>query len=98
MKHQRLKTPGEVAELLEIHLTKVYDLIRSGALQAEDHSLPGARRKTWRIDVSEVAAFRQRARRLTVSQIEHERRVSSPPSDDVIPFRARRRALTGCGR
>ena len=69
---RRLRTAGEAAIELDMSVKKVYALIHSGALRAEDHSIPGSPRKTWKIDISEIVAFRDRAKRVTVAQLEHE--------------------------
>lgn len=88
-------TPEKAAEMLECSVKKVYAMIHRGAIAAENRSLPGAGRKTYRIAVEEIAAYRERARGITQRQVEAFSYSSSPDVDGVIPFLAMHRKSSG---
>jgi hypothetical protein len=58
----KLISAQQAAQRLGMSAEKVVKLIESGDLIAEDHSLPGAERKTYKIETSEIDRWRESRR------------------------------------
>lgn len=78
----RMLTVSEVASIMGVCPKKVRELIHARQLQAENIS-PGAGRKTWRIDPTELNAFRERQRVVSHREVQRRRILSG---NDVIEF------------
>lgn len=78
---ERLLTPDEVAEYLNITTSQVYTLMRDGDLVA----LKIGRRGVWRVDREELDAYVGRLKEEAIRRIESQGKTSKRPRRNARP-------------
>ena len=80
----RYTTPPELAERMQVKLSKIYAWIRSGELHAINVS-DGDERPRWRITEADIVAF-ERQRKTAVHAVDSRRRTQAIPTPSKDHF------------